>query len=667
MAPPAMAPVVASPPIAPPAAPSVPRESAAKPVWPSGGAGNLDWLLAGFVSAAFHMCACIVLALYVTIGFPAFQQQMELFVSAPPEELGGPSVQEFGSPVLTANLDPMNVYSSFVGEASLPLPAGEDRLVIAEKAAPREDLRAPPKDLDREARRIDKGVPLGGEKGAPPRMTEVATAQQALDGVLGEIGSRAAKQDLLVVWLFDASLSLRDDRQQIAVRLEDFFKKQEARPSDEKHLLMSAAVAFGSAVVELEAPTRFGKKIVEAVGRVPTDTTGMERTFVAIKWIAERYTRRKGQLMIVVWTDESGDDQQELEPAIQACLKHRAMVSVVGPTAVLGRIYGRQSWPNPSGDSPWSLQVTRGPDGPAPERLLLPYWFDSRFPSWGDRTESAGEEFPPWYGGPQMEYMLCGLGPYSLLRLVMTTGGSYTLLDRPADRSPFRLDLMRQYLPSYQSTKEYYDENRRRPLRQAVLSAAEATIAERNWPPPRMDFEGQTTSALIDSVPLAQSQARRALVVINRGLTHLGRDGMEKQYEQDKSLRWRAWYDLTRGRLLAGLVRYTEYDLLCTAFQKGALRAGTNRVRLLPSAALRGGNTMQTAQTEAERLLKRCIERNPLTPWAYLAQRELDYPLGLDFRQIAIPERPRTLPREGKPGSPGRPKSNPSPAIPPRL
>lgn len=664
MAPPA----IAAPPVVAATAPqAVPCPSDDARVSSSGGAGNWDWLLAAFVSAAFHMCACIVLALYVTIGFPAFQQQMELFVSAPPEEAGGPLVQEFGAPVLTSNLDPMNVYSSFVGEAAIPLPAGEDRLVIDEKPAPREDLRAPPRDLDREARRIDKGVPLGGSKDSRPRMTEVATAQQALDGVLGEIGARAEKQDLLVVWLFDASLSLRDDRLQIAERLADFYRKQQSRPNDEKHLLMSAAVAFGSGVVELEAPTRYGQKIVDAVGRVATDTTGMERTFVAVKWIAERYTRRKGQLMIVVWTDESGDDQQELEPAIQACIKHRAMVSIVGPTSVLGRIYGRQSWPNPSGESPWSLQVVRGPDGPAPERLLLPYWFDGQFPSWGDRSESSGERFPAWYGGPQMEFMLCGLGPYGLLRLVMATGGTYTLLDRPADRCPFRLELMKAYLPSYQSVKEYYDENRRRPLRQAVLSAAEVTVSERNWPPPRLEFDGPQTSALLEAIPLAQNQARRALVVINRALSHLGRDGMEKQYEQEKSARWLAWYDLTRGRLLAGLVRYTEYDLLCAAFQRGGLRAGTNRLRLVPSATLRGGAAIETAAAEAQRLLKRCMERNAYTPWAYLAQGELDFPLGLDFRQVAVPERPRTLPKpDGNPGS-SRPMSKPSPAIPPRL
>jgi len=41
-------------------------------------------------------------------------------------------------------------------------------------------------------------------------------------------------------------------------------------------------------------------------------------------------------MIIVIWTDESGDDILLLEPTIEMCRKRNAMVVVVGPSAVLG-------------------------------------------------------------------------------------------------------------------------------------------------------------------------------------------------------------------------------------------------------------------------------------------------------------------------------------------
>jgi hypothetical protein len=630
----------------------------------AGGAWG-DCVVAGALSAAFHLVAFILLALHMSVVWPAFKQELVLSVASDLEE-GALGEHDFIAPADPMSLNPANVYSSFVGEAAIPLPVGAERLVIDERPKPREDLQARLVPLDREARRADKGVAGGGERRSEPRMAQAASTQQALDGVLGEIGARAAKQDLLVVWLFDASVSLREDRPQIATRLANFFQQQDAVPEKEKHLVMSAAVAFGSTAVELEPPTRYGKKIIEALGRVPNDTTGMERTFAAVKWAVLRYAKRKGQLMIVVWTDEAGDDLQELEAAVQTCQKHKVLVSAVGPTAVLGRIYGRQSWPNPAGGRPLGLQVNRGPDSPSPERLLLPYWFETRFPSWGEWSEGSIDEYPAWYGGPQLEYLLCGLGPYGLVRLVTATGGTYTLLDRAADRNPFRLEVMRDYAPSCQSVKEYQEDLRHHPFRQAVANAVDATLGERNWPAPRMIFAASQAPALVDAFLPAQAQARRSLQVINRALSFFGRDGMEKLYEQEKSPRWRAWYDLTRGRLLACLVRYGQYELLCTAFQRrGVLRSTTNRVVLTPAAAFRGDATVQATAGEAERLLRRCMQKNPNTPWAYLAQRELDYPPGVDFQQEVVPQRPPQTPKPG--AGKAAPKSSPSTFVPPRL
>ena len=91
----------------------------------------------------------------------------------------------------------------------------------------------------------------------------------------------------------------------------------------------------------------------------------------------------------------------------------------------------------------------------------------------------------------------------------------------------------------------------------------------------------------------------------------------------------RARYDVTRGRLLAAGVRYMEF-IRASELASRSLDGATNRVVFLPSSELRCGSTTRLWVEDAQRLLRRCVEEHSETPWAYLAQRELDYPLGID-------------------------------------
>lgn len=672
--PPASAPVILlpdEPPAAPPARPiivtSAPRPVPARPKpadeSPAPVFLDRDTAFSAMISGVFHFVLFIVLALFVSVALPR-GGPINLMASDTPDTEVAIASQDHVVPVmLPTALETAAPSSAFVAESSIPVPAVPDRLAIA--LSPSADKVIPLPDRPRrESRKAGKTAPPGPDTAAQPRMAQAGSGEQALNGVLGEVGARAGKQDLLVVWLIDASLSLRNDRQMIATRLADFFRQQDALPDGKKHLLMNAAVAFGANTVELEPPTRFSKKIVDAIARVPNDLTGVENPFAAVRWAVERYGKRQSGVMLVIWTDESGDDQQEIEAAVQACSKYRASVSVVGPTSVLGRLYGRQSWNDGAGTSFLLLPVNRGPDSPAIERLQLPYWFEAQVPFGRDSTQAGHLELQPWYGGPQLDWLLCGLGPYALVRLTMATGGTYTLLDRPADRCPFQLDLMQPYLPSYRPLKEYLAELRYRPLRQAVISAVQCTLAEPNWLPPSTEFRAAQAAAFKDEFAGAQAQARRSLLIVQKALAALGaRNGMEEQYAEETSPRWRAWYDLTRGRLLACLVRYNQYDLACTLLQqRGVINSATNRIILFPSATLRGPSVIQAPAAEAERLLKRCVEKNAKTPWAFLADRELLYPLGIDFQQDVVPPSPKREPRNGG-QRPARPPATPAPLL----
>ena len=123
---------------------------------------------------------------------------------------------------------------------------------------------------------------------------------------------------------------------------------------------------------------------------------------------------------------------------------------------------------------------------------------------------------------------------------------------------------------------------------------------------------------------------------------------MESEYYAEHSLRWRAWYDLNRGRLLAMSVRQLEYVLACEQVLKpGFLKPDTNHLVLKPSSKYLAGPVIEPRAREAFRLLKRCVEKNAGTPWALLAQWELDHELGIEIQQIVVPP-----PQPSPPGPP---------------
>ena len=55
-----------------------------------------------------------------------------------------------------------------------------------------------------------------------------------------------------------------------------------------------------------------------------------------------------------------------------------------------------------------------------------------------------------------------------------------------------------------------------------------------------------------------------------------------------------------------------------------------------PTSTMKSGQEFHAKAEEAKRLLSRCVREHRNTPWAYLAQRELDYALGISVEQMAL-------------------------------
>jgi hypothetical protein len=243
--------------------------------------------------------------------------------------------------------------------------------------------------------------------------------------------------------------------------------------------------------------------------------------------------------------------------------------------------------------------------------------------------------------------MHAGIGPFALTRLALSSGGAYFISEDPRDRSPFSLATVKRYLPDYGSVDEYTQQAHKSRLRSAVLAAVDVTHQRKLKATPRLEFE-PTGENFQQQLREAQQTVAFNLVTIEQALLPFAPSGLEDEYAKEPSLRWLAWYDLTLGRLLAMQVRCNEYNWACAVMKgKGAefVNTTSNRWKFRPSKTINFGSAAEKQAAEATRLLTRCVEQHPGTPWAALAERELAYPLGIEVEEgyVAPPPPPPAM------------------------
>ena len=376
-----------------------------------------------------------------------------------------------------------------------------------------------------------------------------------------------------------------------------------------------------------------------------------------------RSSWKNRNLLIVVWTDESGDDILLLEPTIALCRKEKVKVSIIGPTATLGAQEGLHAYFHPVAGRTFYLPVHKGPDSAFPERILWPYWSHAQHSfkvaeAWDLRGVSAG-----WHGGPHLRCLSSGFAPYALTRLALQTGGTMTIFDREADRGPFTLDVMRPYSPDYRSASTSTKISATSRCGSLVLQSIEIT---RTLPDAQVVYPlaryYRPADDLRDYVAGHNRRVRQSANLVELALMPFRRDNLELLREQERSPRWRAWYDLTHGRLLAQSVRYAEFQAMTfLACGPAGIPQEANCLTAAPISHLWVPSDHEARAREAERLLRRCIDENPHTPFAILAEQELASPLGFGYQ--AFYREPPPPP----PYVPHVPRPTPAPLVFPRL
>ena len=439
----------------------------------------------------------------------------------------------------------------------------------------------------------------------------------AIDRLAMELAASLKERKTLVVWLFDASLSLQERRDAIADRFENVYAQLDALDVGADRALKTAAAAFGEKTTLLTQgePVDDIRPLAQMVRNIKNDVSGKENVFAAVsevckKWQSYRLQSHRNMVLIIV-TDERGDDFDKMEDTIAYVRRNGIKVYVVGNAAPFGKEKGYVEWKYED-DSTEDLPVDQGPETVAAEGIRLAYW----------GTNAA-----------DLERMSSGYGPYALTRLCAETGGMYLIADEDRKSKRFVHEVMQNYPPDYRPIKDYMADLMKNKAKAALVATALKTSVT-NLPVPQLVFRADTDNALRTEITAAQ----QPIAVLDKSLSEMDVVLSEGEKDRDKisNPRWQASYDLAMGRVLAMRARVYGYNAVMAEMKvnpKPFAKKGNNQWKLVPSKEITSGPNVKKLASKAAMYLKRVVDDHPDTPWAMLAERELGQPMGWDWQE----------------------------------
>jgi len=629
--------------------------------------------IAWLASFATHATALAALALLTALT--PIDRAPRLFSSPPPEEpetldeafrvseelsvdVGALSDGGAGDAAAAAPLE------AVMSEVSLDLEAVADLgdLPTLEASAP---LLTSPNPDDNQLVRGVGSVGTTGSRGAVDRLT-------------GEILLSLEQRPTLVVWLFDRSGSLTAQRDEIVRRFDRVYEELGVAtekgaegldaPADDEPPLLTTVAAFAAGVDFLTPqPTADVDAIKQAVRSIEPDESGRENVFGAVIEAVDRHKRYRlrrprRNVMIVVFTDEAGDDVERLDRAVDLCRTMQTPVYAVGAPAPFGRLdaYVRYVDPDPAYDqTPQYLPVRQGPETLLPERLRLGYF-------------GRGD-----FDGPMLD---SGYGPFALTRLTAESGGFFIAVHplrvdagrakRAGDTMASRLDyffderLMRRYRPDYVPVAEY-----RRRVSANAAKRALVEAAQLSWTAPLENARREFPK--LDDAQFAEdlTRAQRAAAILEPRLEQLVAtlERGEADRPEIDSARWAAGFDLAMGRALATKVRAEGYNAMLAMAKQGMTFPEEKKDTwvIAPSDEIATGSRAEAEAARAREYLERVVSEHAGTPWALLAERELARPLGWEWRDEFRNLAERRAQRQANNNRPRPTEPDPKPRRPP--
>ena len=510
----------------------------------------------------------------------------------------------------------------------------------------------------------DFGMPglesLGNDLGAGQVAGEVGAVVEgygpALDRITQELVRLMRESKVLVVWLFDESESMKDDQEALKERIHRVYEELKLFDEDAKaDVLLSSIVSFGLDVhfmLPRKRPTDDIPTIMKAIDEIPIDKTGVENTCQAIATVINEYKRQavqtKRKLVVVVISDESGDDGDKVEDTLRLARGASAPIYFLGREAVFGNLYAYVRWVHPQTGGLYLLPVRRGPDTPFAE--VLP------FDGFRHREDAA----------------MSGFGPYEQVRLSRDTGGIFFILpneeenvNEPDLRKYAALDL-KEHTPDISSRRDYVERRDASPFRRAIF---ETIVLLNPYDPKNKEMEipiynwySVDPAEYSQPVGTALGRCRNLFGMLTEAEQRL--KSVQKLRAGEKSRRWRANYDLMLGQVMAYRVRLFQYTIALEQFARSiptrkfkdqksnqwAVTIGAKDLLKPDEHQLRATRVslddLDQARKAALKQFALVQEEHPNTPWATRAAWELTRGFGMTFaeRYVAPPPPPRPGP-----------------------
>jgi hypothetical protein len=454
----------------------------------------------------------------------------------------------------------------------------------------------------------------GGGKIAGDPIFDVKEIGVALDQLAREILRHLKDHKLTVVWLFDESTSMQDDQKTILQKFDRVSSELKLNVEPNKKTagaLNHSIVGFGQTIdYVLEKPREDIDQIGRAIKNLKIDSTGIENTMRAIREVVDHYAgqiRKDRRLLIVLVTDESGDDGSDIEEAREALKKYKVPLYVIGRQSLFGYPYAHHQYIDPVTKDVYHPLIRRGPETADIEL----YQWDGLYDRWDEQPS--------------------GFAPYELARLTKDSGGIYFVL--PSEEfmrvrrreQAYSITQLKEYLPEYDNRRVYMEKRNASPLRHdlhAIVMEGKAFIYRRDYPINQQEL-----------VQAALPEIEKATIKLNTLLEIQKRlEVLKPVREREPEKRWQAHYDLMLAQTVAFQVKAYEYRALMVSIVKAPptpkRQPGPDLVVTWvvdhSKTPLAPRNDTAKKYAEAERLLKEVIFKHPKTPWADLAQDTID-------------------------------------------
>jgi rRNA processing protein Gar1 len=430
----------------------------------------------------------------------------------------------------------------------------------------------------------------------------------------------------LAVWVIDESKSASGLVQSVNGMLKKPYAALKSESDSQKFL--TAVCTFGGQVkFPVDTPSPDPTSLATAMGAMKADESGKEMLFTAVGEALKKYThfrtKERREVMFFIITDEAGDDQSNVDALLDEPRRYGIPMYVIGVPAPFGRTAALDS----SMESATNKNAIRqGPESRHGEHVELGFWG----------------------GMNDFRMMDSGFGPFALERLCRATSGSYIAIRPQTAGYSFAgaalaewpssgvwqpdPDVMQKYAPDYVSEVEYQKLLQSNAAYKALHETAKLSAVEFTQLP-QVTFVKRSEPQLAADLARAQQLAAKLEPGVNRLYEAIQKG--ERDRPKVTSPRWQAAFDVAMGRAAAAKARVDGYNAMLAALKRGKKfeSDSSNTWRLATAEKTESSSALRKLGEKATMYLKRVVDEHPGTPWAKLAERELQAPVGWQWTE----------------------------------